>query len=161
MPFVLSPSTANTFTVLKCAFLSFPILCHFNPNFPCTLHTDASDFAIAGVLHQPDNNSYLHPMAYFSWKLSPAEINYKVYNKELLTIVKLFRNMCTWLIGTDVPISVVSDHKNLEYFMTLHILNHCQARWSMFPSEFNFILDYAPGLKNSADAPLRHADFAP
>ena len=127
MPFILSPSTANVFTMLKCAFLSSPILCHFNPDLLCTLHTDASDFAITGVLHQLDNNGYLHPIAYFSWKLSPTEINYKVYNKELLTIVKLFRNMHTWLIGTDIPISVVSDHKNLEYFMTLCVLNHCQA----------------------------------
>ncbi len=31
----------------------------------------------------------------------------------------------------------------------------------MFLSEFNFRLDYAPGLKNPADAPSRRVDFAP
>ena len=45
--------------------------------------------------------------------------------------------------------------------MTSRLLNRRQARWSMFLSEFNFILDYAPGLKNPADAPSRRADFAP
>ena len=100
-------------------------------------------------------------MAYFSRKLSPAEINYEVYDKELLAIVESFRDMRTWLIGTDVPISVVSNHKNLEYFMTSRVLNRRQARWSMFLSEFNFILGYAPGLKNPADAPSRRANFVP
>ena len=45
--------------------------------------------------------------------------------------------------------------------MTSRLLNRRQARWSMFLSEFNFVLDYAPGLKNPADAPSRRADFAP
>ena len=125
------------------------------------MHSPHSNFAIASVLHQPDTDGYLHPVAYFSHKLSPAKINYEVYDKELLAIVESFRDMCTWLIGMDTPISVVSDHKNLEYFMTSRILNHCQACWSMFLSEFNFVLDYAPRIKNPTDAPSRRADFAP
>ena len=31
----------------------------------------------------------------------------------------------------------------------------------MFLLEFNFILNYAPRLKNPTDAPLRHANFIP
>lgn len=45
--------------------------------------------------------------------------------------------------------------------MSSRVLNRRQARWSMFLSEFNFVLSYSPGLKNPADAPSRHADFAP
>ena len=45
--------------------------------------------------------------------------------------------------------------------MTSQILNRCQARWSMFLSEFDFKLDYAPGKKNPADAPSRCPDFIP
>ncbi|RPD68018.1 hypothetical protein L226DRAFT_474052 [Lentinus tigrinus ALCF2SS1-7] len=45
--------------------------------------------------------------------------------------------------------------------MSSRVLNRRQARWSMFLSEFNFRLDYAPGLKNPADAPSRRRDFAP
>lgn len=137
------------------------MLQHFNPDLPSALSTDTSDFAIAGVLHQPDDLGLLHPIAYFSRKLSPAEINYEVYDKELLAIVESFRSMRAWLIGTVPSVSVISDHKNLEYFMTSRVLNRHQARWSMFLSEFNFRLDYAPGLKNPADAPSRHVDFAP
>lgn len=160
-PFTLTPAAADAFSMLKHVFMSQPVLSHFDPNLPCTLATDTSDFAIAGVLHQPDSDGLLHPVAFFSRKLSPAEINYEVYNKELLAIVESFRDMRAWLIGTDPPVSVVSDHKNLEYFMSSRVLNRRQARWSMFLSEFNFVLNYAPGLKNPADAPSRCSDFAP
>ncbi len=161
VPFTFNSAAAQAFTALKHAFLASPVLRHFDPTLPCTLATDASDFAIAGVLHQPDPLGYLHPVAFFSRKLSPAEINYEVYDKELLAIVESFRDMRAWLIGTDIPVSVVSDHKNLEYFMSSRVLNRRQARWSMFLSEFNFVLSYSPGLKNPADGPSRRADFAP
>ncbi|GBE80968.1 Transposon Tf2-12 polyprotein [Sparassis crispa] len=160
-PFIFGPDTIAAFEKLKRVFTSSPLLRHFNPALPSTLSTDASDFAISGILHQPDPQVFLHPVAYYSRKLSSSEINYEIYDKELLAIVDSLRDMQAWLIGTPVPIAVVSDHKNLEYFMTSRILNQHQARWSMFLSEFNFRLDYAPGLKNPADAPSRHPDYAP
>ncbi|OJT10654.1 Transposon Tf2-12 polyprotein [Trametes pubescens] len=160
-PFEWTPEANAAFEALRDAVLSAPVLRHFDPSCPSTLSTDASDFAIAGVLHQPDDQGLLHPVAFFSRKLTPAEINYEVYDKELLAIVESFRTFRAWLIGTVVPVAVVSDHKNLEYFMSSRVLNRRQARWSMFLSEFNFRLDYAPGIKNPADAPSRRADFAP
>ena len=159
--FILMPEAADAFNRLKCAFTSLPVLRHYDPMLPCTLATDASDFAMSGILHQPDTQGFLHPVAYFLRKLSPAEINYDMHDKELLAIVESFRDMRAWLIGTANPIAVVSDHKNLVYFMSSRILNRRQARWSMFLSEFNFRLDYAPGIKNPADAPSRRPDFAP
>ncbi len=127
-PFKLTTAAADAFNALKLAFTSSPLLRHFDPRhfdprLPCTLATDTSDFTISGVLHQPDELGLLHPVAYFSRKLSPAEINYEVYDKELLAMVESFRNMRAWLIGTNPPISVVFDHKNLEYFMMSRVLN--------------------------------------
>ena len=43
------------------------------------------------------------------------------------------------------PIKVLSDHKNLEYFMTTKELNRRQARWAEFLSQFNFKITYRPG----------------
>ena len=45
--------------------------------------------------------------------------------------------------------------------MSSRVLNCRQARWSMFLSEFNFRLDYLPGIKNPADAPSRRPDYVP
>ncbi|KAJ3495813.1 hypothetical protein NLJ89_g10573 [Agrocybe chaxingu] len=161
VPFYFAEAERDAFEKLKRAFTSYPVLRHYDPSRPATLSTDASDFALSGVLQQPDDNGHLHPIAYHSRKLSPAEINYEIHDKELLAIIDSFRDMRAWLMGTAQPITVVCDHKNLEYFMSSHVLNRHQARWSMFLSEFDFRLDWAPGSKNVADAPSRRPDFLP
>jgi hypothetical protein len=46
---------------------------------------------LGAVLSQPGKDSKLQPVAYYSRKLQPAELNYKIYNKELLAIVCAFK----------------------------------------------------------------------
>ena len=69
--------------------------------------------------------------------------------------------MRSWLIGTDLPVTVVSDHKNLMYFMQSRSLNHRQTHWALFLQNFNFKLDWLPGSSNPADFPSRRMDFRP
>ena len=40
--------------------------------------------------------------------------------------------------------TVYTDHKNLEYFITTHVLNRHQARWNMSLFWFDFIITYQP-----------------
>ena len=44
----------KAFQKIKKAFTDAPILQHFDPAKPITVQTDASGFAIAGILNQPD-----------------------------------------------------------------------------------------------------------
>ena len=62
------------------------ILKHFDPSKQCHVETDSSDYVSAGVLSQ-EHNGILHPVAYFSKRMVPAECNYKIYDKELLAII--------------------------------------------------------------------------
>jgi hypothetical protein len=64
-----------------------PVLKIHNPDLPSTVKTDALDFAIGAELSQPRPNRRLQPVAYFSQKIIPAELNYNIHNKELLVIV--------------------------------------------------------------------------
>jgi len=64
-----------------------PILRHYDPDRPALLETDASDFAIAGILSQKFEYGKIHPVRFVSRKLIPAELNYDVYNKEMLAVV--------------------------------------------------------------------------
>ena len=123
VPFVLTDDARHAFQQLKLLFTTAPILQHFDPSKDITLITDASDFALSGIVHQPDTQGVLHPVAYYSRKLSPAEINYDVFDKEMLAIIENFREFRPWMVGTSKPIAVVSDHKNLEYFMQTRLLN--------------------------------------
>jgi hypothetical protein len=89
---------------------------------------DASDYASASVLSQYDDDNILHPIAYFSKKHSPAECNYVIYDKELMAIVQAFEEWRPELQSIINPIRVLSDYKNLEYFMITTLLNRHQAR---------------------------------
>ena len=62
------------------------------PNFelPFVLTTDASAVSMGGILEQ-DFGTELQPVAFESKKLSPAEMRYSAYERELLCIV--------WAIG--------------------------------------------------------------
>lgn len=64
----------SSFDALKLAFKTADVVCHYSPGLPIVLETDASDFAISGVLSQefPDGN---HPIGFLSRKLRSAELN--------------------------------------------------------------------------------------
>jgi len=84
-------------------------------------------------------------VAFYSKKHSPAECNYEIYNKELMAIVRAFEEWRSHLEGSRHAIQVLSDHKNLEYFMSMKLLNRRQARWSELLSRFDFRITYRPG----------------
>jgi hypothetical protein len=59
--------------------------------------------AIAAVLSQKDTDGSLHPVAYYSHQLLPAEINYDVGDKELLAIIEGFKHFRHY--GISIPAS--------------------------------------------------------
>jgi hypothetical protein len=164
--FSWTPEHTRIFEALKEAFCTAPILRHFNPALETLVETDASDFAAAGVLSQrfpePDGSLVLHPVAYYSRKLTPAECNYGIGDKELLAIVVAFEEWRPHLLGTKDPILVLTDHNNLQTFLTKKLLNRRQARWALELSEYNFKIVYRPGPKNAkADALTRRSGDLP
>jgi hypothetical protein len=56
-------------------------------------------------------------VAYYSKIIILAEINYLIYNKEILAIIQALEAWRPELEGTPTHIRIVSDHKALEYFM--------------------------------------------
>jgi len=125
--FVWGPEQQAAFDLLKNAFMSAPILRHFDYDREIIVETDASDYISVGILSQYDDEGILHPVAFYSKKYSPAECNYEIYDKELLAIVCVFEEWRPHLEGLHHPIQVLSDHKNLEYFMSTKLLNRQQA----------------------------------
>ena len=72
------------------AFTTAPVIRHFDPEEPAIVETDASDFALGGILSQK-HEGRLHPIAFHSRKFTEAEINYDTADKELLAIVDCFK----------------------------------------------------------------------
>lgn len=120
VPFAWTPECENSFQNFKLIFTSDSFLFHVDPALPFLLETDASDFAIGSVLSQfiPDSvDAYKNtrPIAFYSRKFISAEINYTVHDKELLSIVDSFKHFRHYLLGSEFPVLVLSDHRNLEY----------------------------------------------
>ena len=120
-------------------------MAHFDPSKEIIVETDASDWVSAGILSQYSVDNILCPVAFFSKKHSAQEVNYEIYNKELLVIICAFEEWRPELEGSAFPIKVITDHRNLEYFMSTKQLSRRQARWSEFLSRFNFKIVYRPG----------------
>ncbi|KAK3520690.1 hypothetical protein QTP70_030553, partial [Hemibagrus guttatus] len=151
----------EAFNTLKEAFTTAPLLVHPDPDRPFIVEVDASTTGVGAVLSQQHGNpSRLHPCAFFSCKLNPAEINYDIGNRELLAVKLALEDWRHWLEGARYPFLVLTNHKNLEYFRATKRLNPRQARWALFFTRFDFTISYRPGSKNTrADALSRL--FAP
>ncbi|KAK7925711.1 hypothetical protein WMY93_008021 [Mugilogobius chulae] len=168
-PFVWTQEAEAAFKELKLRFTSAPVLVQPNPDLQFVVEVDASDSGVGAVLSQHSSSDQkLHPCAYFSRKLSSAERNYDIGNRELLAIKLALEEWRHWLEGAIHPFIVWSDHKNLTYLQSAKRLNSRQARWALFFDRFNFTLTYRPGSKNlkpdalsrvfSADNPAPECD---
>ena len=82
--------------------------------------------ALGGVLSQYNKNSELRLVAFLSRKLAPAKLNYKIYDKELLAIIRYFKQWRPKLEGLLFLIRILTDHKNLQYFITIKQLTQRQ-----------------------------------
>lgn len=151
----------KAFQLLIEAFCSAPILRHYDPEADTIVEVDASDSVVGGVLSQKHEEKF-HPVAYYSRKMTPAECNYSIGDKELLAIVTAFKEWHQFLEGLPNPVTVYTDHANLKNFTTTMQLNRRQARWAQKLAEYQFIIEYREGSKNGkADALTRRSGDLP
>ncbi len=147
--FSWSDAAEAAFTKLKGCFVSAPILITPDPSRQFMVEVDASEVGVGAVLSQRSpSDDKMHLCAFLSHRLSSAERNYDIGNRELLAVKLALEEWRHWLEGSGVPFIVWTDHKNLEYIRTAKRLNSRQARWSLFFGRFDFTLSYRPGSKN-------------
>jgi RNase H-like domain found in reverse transcriptase/Reverse transcriptase (RNA-dependent DNA polymerase) len=162
IPWNFNESCKLAFLTLKQAFISTPVLTHYKPGCPLVIETDASDYALAAILSQVESNGEIHPVTYLSRTFSDTELNYDTHDKKLMAINEAFKAWRHYLEGTKIPIDVIMDHKNLEYFCTTRILSRRQAWWSTFLSGFNMVIRFRPGhLGTKPDALTCRSDLYP
>lgn len=111
-PVTITGTAWDAFEACKKSLCDAVLLAHPDSQARLGLVTDASDSAIGGVLQQLKDGDW-QPLAFFSRKLSPSQVKYSPYDRELLAIyesIKYFRHM---LEATDF--TVYTDHKPLCY----------------------------------------------
>ena len=162
-----TPRCQEVFDELKARFCSAPVLKHFDPTLETILETVASDYVVSGILSQrhpdptkPESRGTLHPVAFLSEKMSSAECNYGIGDKELLAIIACFEKWHMYLHG--VPFLIYTDHHNLQNFGTKALLNRRQARWAGLLAQYEFQIQFRPGKANGkADALTRRSGDLP
>ena len=92
------------------------------------VEVDASDYTMEGVLSMECKDRLWRLVAFLSKSLNETERNYKIYDKEMLAIIRRLENWRHLLEGTKFKFKIWTDHKNLEYFMKAQKLNQWQAR---------------------------------
>jgi hypothetical protein len=105
-----------------------------------------------GVLSQYGKDGVLQAVGYFSQKHDAAQANYTFHDKELVAVT-------TCLAQWDVELkmvrkfTVITHHKNLEYFTTRQLLSERHVCWADTLSMYNLTFVYRPGKVNGrADA---------
>ena len=134
---------------------------HLLSGRPRVIETDASNYAPGAVMSQECEDGRLYPMAFYSRKFQPAEINYDIHDKEIFAIVAALKEWEHMLKSYQEEFTVFTDHKNLEYFVSTKVLSRRQVKWGEFLSEFRFKVVYKPGhLNTKTDVLSRRRDYA-
>ena len=121
------------------------------PTATC-IATDASNMAVGAVLQQFIDGKWV-PLAYFSRKLSPAEVKYSTFDRELLAVYLAIRHFRHFVEGRNFHI--LTDHKPLTYSLQAKADKHSprQARHLDFIAQFTTDLRHIQGSANApADA---------
>nr|GEV13866.1 RNA-directed DNA polymerase, eukaryota, nucleotide-binding alpha-beta plait domain protein [Tanacetum cinerariifolium] len=85
-PFIFSEDCIKAFQTLKKKLTKVPILIAPNWDLPFELMCDASDFAIGALLGQ-HHEKHFKPIHYASKRMTDAESNYTMTEKEMLAVV--------------------------------------------------------------------------
>ena len=83
--------------------------------------------------------------------MTVAELNYDIYNKELLAIIYALKEWHPYLLNTCETFEIWTDHKNLSYFRKVQDLNSQQAHIGTYLKlqDFDYTLHHIPGMLNS------------
>ncbi|GMF14672.1 unnamed protein product [Phytophthora lilii] len=145
VPWVWDDLQRQAFNAIKLALQHAPVLQLPDFDKPFIVTTDASHACIGGVLSQLHDGSDL-PVAFFSKKLGPHELNWPVHEKELFAIKQALTRWRHYLHG--VSFEVYTDNSACKWFMQHPRLSGRLARWLDFFASFQFTLHHRPGALN-------------
>ena len=146
------------FEQLKEKITMAPALCMPYDNDPFCIETDRSGIGIGAILSQQQGNHW-HPIAFISHSLNDAEQNYYATDLEMAAIIFTLKEWCQYLLDTKHPFTILTDHKNLEYFTKPQDLSRQQARWNQILQEYHYVIQHRPGKTNPANPLSRRPDF--
>ncbi|KAI1003237.1 hypothetical protein K3495_g4970 [Podosphaera aphanis] len=160
---VLGKDAIKAWKHIRDAITTLPVVAMFQFSLPVVIEPDASQKHVGGALLQPHLHSngkrLLHPVAYFSKKLSPTQQRYPSQEREMLSVVMCLQHWKIWVEGGDV--TVVSDHESLKLFRSkieqpprmmrfISIIEHYGINIVFRQGKANVLADYLSRLPDSS-----------
>jgi hypothetical protein len=147
VPYVWTATHQNSFLALKRLLTQAPVLALPDQSLPFSLFTDASNVALGAVLTQKHADGVYHPIAYYSRKLTPAQVNYTVHDREFMAIKDALVEWKHYLLG-ETDTVVFTDHRPLVHLHTQKDLNPRQIRWLQIIAPYQITIQYISGKDN-------------
>eukprot|EP00731_Ephydatia_muelleri_P009248 Em0004g1586a len=135
----------DAFSLLKQKLTMSPILAYPCFQQPFILATDASEFAVGGVLSQKINGVE-RVISYWSRQLNKAERNYSTVEREALAVVAAVKEFYPYLYGR--TFTLFTDHNPLTSLQGLKDTGGRITRWLLFLQQFDMKVLYRPGRNN-------------
>ncbi len=142
---IWGPEQATSFDALKRHLCSDPVLRLPNLTRTFVLRTDASDVGLGAVLLQVFEDG-VFPVAYASRKLSDAERNYAIVERECLAVVWAVMKFSLYLSARRFVLQV--DNQPLSFLNTAKLSNPRVMRWALAIQAFSFRLEAIRGSDN-------------
>ena len=90
----------------------------------------------------------LQSLGFMSKKMTSAEQNYTITEKEMLAIIQAVKDWRKYLKGSKTRAEIITDHKNLTYFQEAKITNRQQARCALEIQDVPYYITYRKGKEN-------------
>ncbi len=154
--FVWNKVCVQAFRNLKKQISFTSVLRHFNLKRQTILKIDASNYVKDEILSQYNDENVLHLMIFYSKSMIFAEINYHIYDKKLLIIIRCFEHWWFKLKCTELLIQIFIDHQVLKIFMKNKQLSQRQVNYLNILLKFNFqIIFRSDKMNTKVDALIR------
>jgi len=150
--FQWTPECREALDKLISIVLTDPALQQPDTTKPFQLEVDASAFATGTILSQKDDRGKSRAIGFHSKTFTEAERNYDIHDRELLAVVHGLDNWRHLLASSPHHITILTDHKNLQYYCNPQRINRRVARYLPKLADYNFQLVHQLGTANRADA---------
>ncbi|UYV77938.1 K02A2.6-like [Cordylochernes scorpioides] len=155
----------RAFKDIKEKLVHSTLLVHFDPRKRQILSCDASGVGIGAVLSQVQGDNDIHPVAFASRTLTPAEKKYSQLEREALGIVFGVTRFRNYLLGNSFTLR--TDHKPLVTLFSENkgiptIAANRIQRWAIILSAYQYKIEYIKSTSNTeADVLSRLPMFTP
>jgi len=135
----------KAFRELKDRLCSEPVLRLPDMDKSFVLRTVASDIGLGAVLLQ-EHTDGTFLVAYISRRLSRAEVNYSVVERECLAVVWAVKKFYSYLYGQAFVLQ--TDHRSLTFMDKAKMTNARVMRWALSLQPFRYRVESIKGTDN-------------